>query len=247
MNERYSLPTVPTAYTLVAVVGFVVFEAIYFAGYYGSQEKTVFSVALYSFNLAVIASSVVLLLWEYRRAGNMVVLLPCLAVLSWFLGILFYTSYVFMLGEILLYPSVAQFAFHGFHLVMVPLLFHLMRSHGVSFWRPSALPVAGAALLPVVTYFLRTPGITVVLYNVFYLSITVLAFVLAAHLVYHRELPLFGGALLLFLSADVIFITTTLVKRDPLIFFLHPFWFTASALIGFSVVRYSRLGELPTS
>jgi len=223
---------------VVAVAGGLLFEAAYLLGGTGTG-RTAYSVSLYGFMLAVILTAVFFLLWGYQKTDSVFLLLSGIAVLSWFLGILFYTSYVFILGEVLVYPSVAQFAFHGFHLVIVPLLFYAMGRRGVDFWKPALLPVVGAFVFPFVAYVMTDTGVLVTAYNVFYLTVTVLAAVLAAHLVAQRTLPLFGGALLLFFAADIYFISTTFVKRDPAILFLHPIWFTASALISYSLIRYA--------
>jgi|GEM_PF-6755305 len=228
----------------LAIAGGLLFEAIYLFGETG-VGRTAYSVSLYGFTLGVISTAFLLLLWGYRANGGIFLLLSGIAVLSWFLGILFYTSYVFILGEVLVYPSVAQFAFHGFHLLMVPLLFYVMNRKGVRFWKPASLPVVGAFAFPFVAYAIIGTGMIVVAYNVFYLTVTVLATVLAAHLVVKRKLPLFGASLLVFFTADIYFITTTLVKRDPAILFLHPIWFTASALVSYSLVRYASEGVFP--
>ena len=174
-------------------------------------------------------------------------LLSALAVLSWLLGSTFWVSYVFILGEVLSYPSVAQFAFHGFHLLMIPLLLYLMRERGVVFWMPSVVAVIGAGVFPLAVYVVAPLDPAATAYNVVYMVLISSVAVLAGHLVVKRELSLLGVALLIFSFADINFVSTTLVDQAPVVLSLDPIWFTAHALVSFSLVRYARKGVLPVA
>ncbi|MDY6780509.1 MAG: hypothetical protein SV760_08205 [Halobacteria archaeon] len=244
-KARRLLRRVSTGYIFTVLLGGVVFEALYFTGYLSRKREGFLFNSLYGFNLAVIAAAVVLLLWAYSTNRNKVLLLSSLSVLSWFLGSLFWVSYVFLLDKILLYPSVAQFAFHGFHLLMIPLLLYFVEKLGIALRKPSFVLVAVTASVPVMTYFVGTTNLAVAVYNIFYLSLVTSVLVLASHLVYESRLPLFGVALVAFSFADLNFITTTLSDEAPVVLSLDPIWFSAHALVSFSLVRYSCRGDLP--
>ncbi len=242
--KRDRLGTFATVYLGVALLGAILFETAYLLGYFGSGIGAL-SVGLYGFTLLIIAVAVGLLGWLYHTQKHPVVLLIWLACSSWFLGIFFYTSYAIILGQVLLYPSVGQVAFQGFHLLLLPVLFFLLEHSEGSFWRPSVLLAAGIALVPVGGAVLLGTELNVVVYNVLYLFVVMLALMLALHLLYAGVFPLFGGGFVLFFLTDIMFISITLAVRDPSIFFLFPLWFSAYAIIAYGAVRYTRQGALP--
>ena len=111
-----------------AVVFFaVIFELLYFAGYFSETQplSSFLFNALYFFNTIAIFSACLLGFLYFSVNKNKIVLLVSLAILNWFFGIFFWTSYAFMLGNPITYPSIAQMAFHGFHLIMLPVLLTL--------------------------------------------------------------------------------------------------------------------------
>lgn len=247
MNETANtnrLQSMATGYLAVALLSAVLFEMAYLFGYFGTGGRTPLSITLYTVNLLVISTAVLILWWLYHEHTQPVVLLIGLACLSWFLGILFYTSYVFILGEILRYPSVGQVAFQGFHLLSIPVFLFLLERAEVSVWRPSFIPAVGFGLVPIVTYLTVGTELNVALYNVFYLFVVLIALALSAHLLYAGVVPLLGAGFSLFFLTDIVFISITLTVRDPAIYFLHPLWFSAYALIAFGAVRYTYRGEL---
>lgn len=244
MDAERRLGWLSRVHLAVAVVGGLLFEGLYLIGLLRGENNVLFT-ALYGFNLAVIAAAVVLLLSAYALYGNKLLFLAALASLSWLLGSTFWVSYVFVLDEVLSYPSVAQFAFHGFHLLMIPSLLYVMRERGVGLWTPSVVGIVGASLFPIVIYFTVGTDLAAVVYNVFYFTLISSVVVLAAHLVVAKVLPLLGVSLLFFSVADINFVSTTLVEQAPLVFSLDPIWFTGHALVAYSFVRYSQRNELP--
>lgn len=250
------LGKVSKAHITVVVVGAVFFSVANLAGL-GDETGLggTFSDLLYSFNLLAIITAVALLFARFRQTKEEVLLLAGLASLSWFMGSFFWVSYAYMLGEILTYPSLMQVAFNGFHLLMIPLLIYFVRESGIEFRKPSVLFVGLAPLYPVVGYFLTVYPIAgydvfsvtsnIVAFNVFFITVGSVLFILAVHLIVKREFALLGLVFVIFFLADVNFMTTTMFDPEVTVFALDPLWFTAHSLLSFSLIRYSLRGDLP--
>jgi len=244
------------AHISVVVVGAIFFSAANLAGLGGETGLGgTFSDLLYSFNLLAIITAVGILFLRFQQTREDILLLAGLASLSWFMGSFFWVSYAYMLGEILTYPSLMQVAFNGFHLLMIPLLIYVVRESGIGFNKPSLLFVGIAPIYPVVGYVLTVspiPGydifsvsLNIFGFNIFFITVGSVLFVLAVHLIVNEKFILLGLAFVLFFIADVNFMTTTMFDPEITVFALDPLWFTAHSLLSFSLVRYSLRGDLP--
>jgi len=250
------LGEVSTAHMSVVAIGAVFFSVGNLAGL-GDEVglSGTFSDLLYSFNLLAIITAVALLFARFRRTKEEALLLAALASLSWFMGSFFWISYVYLLGEILTYPSLMQVAFNGFHLLMIPFLIHFVRESDIEFKKPAFAFVGVAPLYPVAGYvltlyppsgydiFVVTPNILG--FNLFFITVGSILFVLAVHLLVNRKYVLLGTAFVIFFVADVNFMTTTMFDPQIAVFALDPLWFSAHSLLSFSLIRYSLRGDLP--
>ncbi|MFC7205213.1 hypothetical protein ACFQJC_17015 [Haloferax namakaokahaiae] len=212
----------------------------------GSYGDVLFNVH-YVFNDLIIAVAVALLIVGWRHWRELPLLVGALAVGFWFLGSLYWTSYVWFAGKVLVYPSLDKFAYESFHLLMLVLAWYFLGSTETRFRHPLVLvPIVSAALPTIVYLSLGHFSIGALAFNTVQLGMSGALGVIGGHLLATRY-RLFGVALITFAVADLSFLLITLVDSTPFIVFLDPLWFTSHALTSFALLRYAANGQLPSS
>lgn len=230
----------------VAILGGVFLEAAYLTGWLSDKSpyQRFLFIAIYTFSLCITLASAVSLFWAFWRTKRAVMLLASIAVLSWFLGSFFWVSYVFMLKRILIYPSVAEFAFQGFHLIVVIILYNILVRSGLKTIRSAVVVIPVITLLPFAeSFFYRIPQVNL-LYSTFFMFLISLTTFFVLNLLIRRRLPIFCLGLAAVIIADISFVETSLT-HSVYVFSLDPVWFTGYALVAFSLIHYAEKGELP--
>jgi hypothetical protein len=245
-KDDLRLPGILTRAILVAaVLGAVFFEAAYFLGWFADDSAlrgTLFN-SLYAFDLSVIlasSGSLFLAFWKTKRPAF---LLSSVALFSWFLGAFFFVSYVFLLKRILIYPSVAEFAFQGFHLLMIVVLYEDLLRHGRALVKPVAAVIPVITLMPVASLLHNEIPLNNLLYSTFFMFLISVTVFLVVNLLVQRRLLLVCAGLAAVVFADMAFVETSLVKSG-FVFSLDPVWFTGFALTAFGIVFAVRRGEM---
>ena len=243
-NES-ELRMVSTILMVIAVGGGLLFLLIYTTGQFdGSYGEQLFHL-LYGFNAIIISSAVVLLALAALLYKDIVVGVVGLACCCWFLGSFYWTSFVWLGGNVLTYPSVAELSFQSFHILILivgGLLLRETGEHGRKYLWGFALLLAST---PAIIHFFVEMELTVLLVNTFQLFLIGLVTILGVKLLISRTYSLFGLALLMFSVADIGFHLTTLIDQAPVVMMLDPLWFSSHALIAVTMIRYAQAGELP--
>lgn len=245
-TDELGLPALVCKLVLAAALaGALFFETAYFLGWFadgGAYRQTLFSV-LYAFDLVVVfvsACAVFLVFWRTRRV---VFLLAAVGIFSWFLGSFFFVSYVFLLKRILIYPSVAEFAFQGFHLLVITVLYNHLRASGDGFFKPAAVVVPIITLMPAAGLINGRIPLNNLLYSTLFMFLVSLTTFLVINLLVRRRLPVLCIGLAAVIVADIVFVETSLA-HSVYVFSLDPIWFTGFALTAYGFVLGAQRGEL---
>ncbi|MFB6284348.1 MAG: hypothetical protein ABEK59_10520 [Halobacteria archaeon] len=242
-KKVYSLSRVQVS---VTIIGAVVFLALYIFGFYSGNEaerKTVFT-ALSVFNILAVFSSGGLLLFYYYVSRRKVTLLAGAAMVIWGLASLFWFSYIFLLNEVVAFPSLAQFGFKSYHVLMIPVLLHLIEKTNVDLYRPSFAVVAVLTIAsPLISVLVDTSKV-VGFYNMVYVFLTTTLGVLGLHLVYHKRLTLVGVGVLGTVAADLVYISMTFSDPTTFVVNLDPLWFSSFAVSSYGLILYLTEGQL---
>jgi hypothetical protein len=244
--SRERLERIAKLNVFVALFVGLFFETLYFLGFFNetSSWKQLLLNLLYPINLLIILSAAMILFLAYLTAKRVTLLLGSLGTFSWFLGSFFWVSYVFILKDILIYPSVAEFAFQGFHLLMIVALYNLIKVNKLKInWLWFAL-VPVITLIPATNLIFQEIKLNNLLYSTFFLFLVSSSLFLSLNLLLNKRYLLLCLGMFLIIFADTYFVSTYL-SENVFVFMLDPMWFGGYALISFSLLKYANRGELP--
>lgn len=225
----------------------ILFEAFYFSGFFDeshSWRPMLFNI-LYTVLLTSIFLSASLLFLHFLTSKNTVFLVISLGIFSWFLGGFFWVSYVFLLGNIVSYPSIIEIVFQGFHLLMIPILFYLVKEKVIQIYKPAYLLIPAISAIPLISWYIDPGSLNVFVYSTFFLFVISLNLVHILHLMKKRVLPLFVIGFLMIVFGDIYFVITYLQEPNRYTFMLDPVWFTGYSLISYSLIHYDTGGKFP--
>lgn len=225
----------------------ILFEIFYFAGFFEEShpwEPTLF-IILYSFNLVAIISATLLLFILFITKKNEIILLISLAIFSWFLGSFFWISYVFILGNPVTYPCIAELTFRGFHLLMIPLLIFLLKMNNITIIKPTLICVPFLTFFPIFHTRFSPVSINALIYSTVFLFITSITIVLTFNLLLKKRYPLVGIGLLMIAAADISFAIICISNPESFVFMLDPIWFFGFSLISYAAISHEVRGDFP--
>lgn len=142
------------------------------------------------------------------------------------MGSFFWVSYVFMLHNPITYPSIAEISFQGFHLLMIPTLLYVIKKEKIFIHKTSFLLIPSYLRYPFFLTF-SSQYLLIYLFTAFFLFLISVI------------------ALFMIIFADICFVTIYLRCPNCFVFMLDPIWFSGYSLISFSLIRYTKKGELP--
>ncbi|ATW88097.1 hypothetical protein halTADL_1320 [Halohasta litchfieldiae] len=156
-------------------------------------------------NSVLIAAAGLLGVAAYQ-SKNILLFIGSCGIGSWTLAHIYWTLYVYLAGQPITYPSVAELGFQGFYIVLIPAVVSLQQRSGAD--RPvwlvgTVLLLVGAVIG---TNMMYGTGVSLFVYTTVSATLvgTVLLFGLA--LVLYTRYRLFGAGLCLFAAADGIYI-----------------------------------------
>lgn len=192
--------------------------------------------SLYGFQLLVIAVAIVPLVMVFLATHRPLPLLVALGCASWLLGDLFYVSYAALLNRALMYPSVADLAFQGFHVgIVAGLGSQIVRPTERSFWPAMVLGI-GLCALPSLVRITHPYPLDDLAYATFFMALAAATMMIAVGLTLRRKLYVLAIGLLLVVVADAVFAAASL-SGAGFLYALDPVWFVGFALTAFAVVR----------
>lgn len=246
LSTRPSLVTLSRTHIIVSLAAALLFELAFFTGLFEENNplRPLMFNSLYSVNLILILTAGILLFSFYWKSGNAVILLGALGIFSWFCGSFFVVSYVFLLGNVLTYPSIAELTFQGFHLLFIPVLLSIIKKSNFK-GNPSLVIIPLLCIsVPFVVSLFKELELHNLLYSSFFLFLVSVSFSLSLIILYHRKYLLLLSGLFCIVYADISFVNVALFCPNCFVFMLDPFWFFGFSLISFSLLRYANRGEL---
>jgi hypothetical protein len=176
-----------------------------------------------------VATSLLAVGWVARR--SVALAHGGLAIGVWLLAHLYWTTYVYLAGVPLTYPSVAELGFQAFYLLVVPLSCRVLDREGLTLSRSSFVAVVGfvaVAVSGVVWSDLRAYQLA---YSAVYLGLVGATLALGLTFVRHRRRTAFGVGLTLFAGAEAAYIVVALVDHTVAVPYLDPLWYLGAALL----------------
>lgn len=198
----------------------------------------------YFFSQAAIFLASLLLFLYFVKTSKLIALVVSMAIFSWFLGAFFWISYVFILGNMVGYPSIVELAYQNFDLLMIPTLLRIMREKDIRVLRPSLAFVALISSIPSVALLFSPVPANVVLYSSFFLFLVSLDMTLAANMLAKMMLPLLSFSVILISMAHLYVVVLNFYCHSCFVLFLEPLWFSGFTLTSFSMIRHLNMGEL---
>lgn len=226
------------AVVCVAVFGAVFFELAVFLGWMtqGAPWPGVSALALYVFQLLIACASIAPLLMAFRATRRRLPLLVALGCASWLLGDVFYVSYAVLLGRALMYPSVADLAFQGFHVAIIVGLWSEIPSRDEwPFW-PMLVVGTGLCAIPGIMRIVHPFPLDDLLYATFFMVLVTVTLLIAVGAAYRRKQYALATGLLLVVFADTAFSAASLAGAG-FMYALDPVYFVGFAVTSFAVVR----------
>ncbi|MEA1930639.1 MAG: hypothetical protein U9O06_03715 [Euryarchaeota archaeon] len=192
-------------------------------------------------NALLVAATGVLAAAAFQSKTSLLAIVSC-GIGSWTAGHIYWTLYVYLAGQPIGYPSVAELGFQGFYLLAIPAAAHLQRRSAVDrpVWLAGAVSLlVGAVLLANIAY---GSGLSLFVYTTVSATLigTVLLFGLS--LASATRYRLFGAGLCLFAAADGLYIV--LAISNPLLSVpaVDPVWYLGATLLTAALIRYQRAG-----
>lgn len=222
---------------------FFEFAAIRSALAGGRSDAGSYVLALYVFQLLIIAASIATLVGAFRATRHVTVLLFALGLASWLLGDLFYISYAVLLDRALMYPSVADLAFQGFHVAVISGLgSQIVRREERLFW-PAVAGAVGICLLPAAVHVLRPYAADDLAYATFFMGLTAMTMMIAVGVSTRAKRHMLAGGMLLVVIADATFATASLAGAGFL-YVLDPLWVIGFAATASAVIHATQDGAV---
>jgi len=194
-------------------------------------------------NSILIASAAVLGVAAYQSRTLLLFIGSC-GIGSWTLAHIYWTLYVYLAGQPISYPSVAELGFQGFYLVMIPAVVYLQQRASADrpVWLLGAVVLLVGAVVGTNLHY-GTAGSLFVYSTVSATLIgTVLLFGLALSL--YTPHRLFGAGICLFAAADGLYIVLAISSPVLSVPYVDPVWYLSATLLTASLIRYHREGML---
>lgn len=234
----------PIETVLLAVIGVMalVYVVLWLGGL--ATEDVLFDVSNIAQTGAAFISAGICLRRSYRARSFPFFLSIGLALSSWVMGNIFWFSYAHMFSQTLLYPSIGEFGFLGYYLLILGGLTYQIRSASGglapsqdAWWR--YLPFL-LLVVPLVVVWNSGASILESVYTaVFVASMVFTLYQMAAYRFGRHYWPLFGG-IGLTMFADVFFVLDASVFKPESTYWRGPFWVVGFGLMAYGVIRLRR-------
>ena len=194
-------------------------------------------------NSMLIASTGLLAVAAYQ-SRNILLFIGSCGIGSWTLAHIYWTLYVYLAGQPISYPSVAELGFQGFYLVMIPAAVHLQ--HRASVDRPAWLSGTIVLLVGGVLGTNLMYGTSDLLFAYSIVSAILIGTVLlfGLSLVLHSPFRLFGAGISLFAVADGLYIMLAISSPVLSVPYVDPVWYLSATLLAAGLIRYQQAGLL---
>jgi len=192
-------------------------------------------------NSVLIASAGLLGVAAYQ-SRNLVLFIGSCGIGSWTLAHIYWTLYVYLAGQPISYPSVAELGFQGFYLVLIPAMVHLQQRASAD--RPAWLLGAVVLLVGAVVGTNLMYGTSDLLFVYSVVSATLIGTVLlfGLSLVSHTPYRLFGAGVSLFAAADGLYIVLAISSPVLSVPYVDPVWYLSATLLTAGLIRYQQEG-----
>ena len=194
-------------------------------------------------NSVLIASAGLLGVAAYQSKSLLLFIGGC-GIGSWTLAHIYWTLYVYLAGQPISYPSVAELGFQGFYLVLIPAVVYLQQRASTD--RPAWLLGAVVLVVGAVvgTNLLYGTAVSLFVYSVVSATLigTVLLFGLS--LVLESPFRLFGAGVSLFAAADGLYIVLAISSPVLSVPYVDPVWYLSATLLAAALIRYQQEGIL---
>lgn len=198
-----------------------------------------FDVHYFVMNSVLITSAGLLSVAAYQ-SRNLLLFIGSGGISSWTLAHIYWTLYVYLAGQPISYPSVAELGFQGFYVIMIPAVFYLQQRASTD--RPIWL--IGTVVLLVSSVvganILYGTGVSLFVYSTVSATLigTVLLFGLS--LVLYTPYRLFGAGVCLFAAADGLYIVLAISSPVLSVPYVDPVWYLSATFLTAALIGYQR-------
>lgn len=191
---------------------------------------------------AVLVAAAGLLAVAASQSKNSLLFIGSCGIGSWTGAHIYWTLYVYLAGQPIGYPSVAELGFQGFYLLAIPAAAHLQRRSEVDrpVWLVGAVTLlVGAVLAANIAY---GSGLSLFVYTTVSATLigTVLLFGLS--LASDTRYRLFGAGLCLFAAADGLYIVLAISNPVLSVPYVDPVWYLSATFLTAALIGYQREG-----
>ena len=194
-------------------------------------------------NSVLIASTGLLGVAAYQSRNPLLFIGSC-GIGSWTLAHIYWTLYVYLAGQPISYPSVAELGFQGFYLVMIPAVVYLQQRASVD--RPAWLSGTVVLLVGGVigTNLMYGTSDLLFAYSIVSAILIGTALLFGLSLVLDSSYRLFGGGVCLFGAADGLYILLAISNPVLSVPYIDPVWYLSATLLAAGLIRYQQEGML---
>ena len=194
-------------------------------------------------NSVLIASTGLLGVAAYQSRNPLLFIGSC-GIGSWTLAHIYWTLYVYLAGQPISYPSVAELGFQGFYLVMIPAVVYLQQRASVD--RPAWLSGTVVLLVGGVigTNLMYGTSDLLFAYSIVSAILIGTALLFGLSLVLDSSYRLFGAGVCLFGAADGLYILLAISNPVLSVPYIDPVWYLSATLLAAGLIRYQQEGML---